>query len=160
MPYPVEMQGSTKKIAASRQSRLNQEFPRLEISAKRQLLENYHPDYRAGGKRQIPLGPNTGELVPIELVDLLTSPSRLNPATIELEKIDYHTDVLVIGGGGGGATAALTAKDGGARVLLATKLRLGDSNTIMAEGGIGAATMPEDSPHPLDRHHDGRKISK
>jgi succinate dehydrogenase / fumarate reductase flavoprotein subunit len=162
MPYPAEMQDSIKKVTASRPSRLNQEFPRLEISAKKQLLEEYHPDYRAGGKRQIPLGPNTGELVPIELVDLLTSPSRLTPATIQLEKIDYHTDVLVVGGGGGGATAALSAKDGGARVLLATKLRLGDSNTIMAEGGIGAATMPEDSPaiHWIDTMMGGRFQNK
>ena len=162
MPYPAPMLDSIKKVAASRQSRLHQEFPRLEISAKKQLLENYHPDYRAGGKGQIPVGPNTGELVPIELVNLLTSPSRLNPAAVELEKIDYHTDVLVIGGGGAGATAALSAKDGGARVLLATKLRLGDSNTIMAEGGIGAATMPEDSPaiHWIDTMVGGRFQNK
>ena len=36
-----------------------------------------------------------------------------------------------------------------ARVLLATKLRLGDSNTVMAEGGIQAAIEPDDS---IQRH--------
>ncbi len=162
MPYPVEMQDSIKNVAATRQSRLNREFPRLESSDKKQLLENYHPDYRPGSKKAIPLGPNKGELVPIELADLIKSPSRLNPAAIELEKNHYHTDVLVIGGGGGGATAALSAKKTGAQVLLVTKLRLGDSNTTMAEGGIGAATLPEDSPaiHWIDTMVGGRFQNK
>ena len=141
MPYPVGMQESIRNVESSRPSRLNQEFNRLELSEKARLLEDYHPDYRPGSKAPIPLGPNGDELVPVELVELLKSPSRLNPAEINLAKIDYRTDVLVIGGGGGGATAALIATDHGAKVLLATKLRLGDSNTIMAEGGIGGASV-------------------
>ncbi len=162
MPYPVEMQESIQKVEFTRPSRLNQEFNRLALSEKTRLLKDYHPDYRPGSKAKIPLGPNRDELVPVELVELLKSPSRLNPAEINLEKIDYRTDVLVIGGGGGGATAALIAADYGAKVLLATKLRLGDSNTIMAEGGIGAATMPEDSPviHWIDTMMGGRFQNK
>jgi succinate dehydrogenase / fumarate reductase flavoprotein subunit len=162
MPYPIEMQSSINKVEATRPSRLNQEFKRLELSEKTQLLEKYHPDYRPGSKEQIPLGPNKDELVPVELVELLKSPSRLNPEDINLEKIHYRTQVLVIGGGGGGATAALIAAENGAEVLLATKLRLGDSNTIMAEGGIGAATMPEDSPviHWIDTMMGGRFQNK
>jgi succinate dehydrogenase/fumarate reductase flavoprotein subunit len=60
--------------------------------------------------------------------------------------------VLVIGGGGAGAAAALLADDGGAKVTLATKLRFGDANTMMAQGGIQAADRPADSPpiHYLD----------
>jgi succinate dehydrogenase / fumarate reductase flavoprotein subunit len=162
MPYPVEMQSSIHKVEATRPSRLNHEFKRLEPSDKIQLLEKYHPDYRPGSKEPIPLGPNKDELVPMELVELLKSPSRLNPEDINLEKIHYRTQVLVIGGGGGGATAALIAAENGAEVLLATKLRLGDSNTIMAEGGIGAATMPEDSPviHWIDTMMGGRFQNK
>jgi succinate dehydrogenase / fumarate reductase flavoprotein subunit len=162
MPYPVEMQRSINKVEATRPSRLNQEFKRLELSEKARLLEKYHPDYRPGSKEPIPLGPNKDELVPVELVELLKSPSRLNPEDINLEKIHYRTQVLVIGAGGGGATAALIAADNGAEVLLATKLRLGDSNTIMAEGGIGAATMPEDSPviHWIDTMMGGRFQNK
>jgi succinate dehydrogenase / fumarate reductase flavoprotein subunit len=162
MPYPLGMQESIKKVEFTRPSRLNQEFNRLEPSEKARLLEDYHPDYRPGGKAKIPLGPNRDESVPVELVELLKSPSRLKPAEINLEKIHYRTDVLVIGGGGGGATAALIATDHGAEVILATKLRLGDSNTIMAEGGIGAATMPEDSPviHWIDTMMGGRFQNK
>jgi succinate dehydrogenase / fumarate reductase flavoprotein subunit len=162
MPYPIEMQRSIDKVEATRPSRLNQEFKRLALSEKTRLLEKYHPDYRPGSKEQIPLGPNKDELVPVELAELLKSPSRLKPEDIDLEKIHYRTQVLVIGGGGGGATAALIAADNGAEVLLATKLRLGDSNTIMAEGGIGAATMPEDSPviHWIDTMMGGRFQNK
>ena len=39
---------------------------------------------------------------------------------------------------GAGAAAALVAQEQGADVLLVTKLRLGDSNTVMAQGGIQA----------------------
>ena len=129
MPYPVEMQESIKKVELTRSSRLNQEFDRLELSEKARLLEDYHPDYRIDSKAKISLGPNSDELVPVELVELLNSPSRLEPAKINLDKIHYKTDVLVIGGGGGESTAALIAADHGAQVILATKLRLGDSNT-------------------------------
>ena len=61
-------------------------------------------------------------------------------------------DVLVIGAGGAGASAALMARASGADVLLATKLRFGDANTMMAQGGIQAADKDNDSPtlHYLD----------
>ena len=162
MPYPVEMQESIKKVEATRQSRLGQEFPSLELSEKTDILEKYHPDFRESGKREIPFGPNKGDLVANELAELITSPSRLDPDAIDLEKVDFETDVLVIGGGGGGATTALTAKENGAEVMLATKLRLADSNTIMAEGGVGAATLPEDSPeiHWIDTMMGGRFTNK
>lgn len=152
MAYPPEMQGSLKKVEASRRLRREQTFPRLDFAEKTTLLETYHPDFRPAEKRQIRVGSNKGDSAPKELVDLLESPGRLNPDIIDLTKVDYKTDILVVGSGGAGLTAALTAKEHGAEVLIATKLRLGDSNTIMAEGGIGAATLPEDSPaiHYID----------
>jgi aspartate oxidase len=158
MPYPIEMQDSVRKVEASREGRLGQGFPRLHLAEKAKLLETYHPDFRTSEKTEIRVGPNKGGLAPKELVRLLEAPSRLDPAQVDLEKVDYKTDVLVIGAGGGGVTAALFAKENGAEVLLATKLRLGDSNTIMAEGGIGAATLPEDSPiiHYIDTMMGGR----
>ena len=61
-------------------------------------------------------------------------------------------DVLVIGGGGAGASAAIEADEAGADVMIVTKLRIGDANTLMAEGGIQAADKENDSPvqHYLD----------
>jgi succinate dehydrogenase / fumarate reductase flavoprotein subunit/L-aspartate oxidase len=60
--------------------------------------------------------------------------------------------VLVVGGGGAGCAAALHAHARGADVMLVTKLRLGDSNTVMAQGGIQVAVTSDDSPvqHFLD----------
>jgi succinate dehydrogenase / fumarate reductase flavoprotein subunit len=158
MAYPIEMQDSVKKVEASRSLRIGQSFPRLNFSEKAKLLETYHPDFRMTEKREIPVGPNKGGMAPKEFVALLESPSQLDPETIDLKKVNYRADVLVIGAGGAGVTAALIAKENGAEVLLATKLRLGDSNTIMAEGGIGAATSPEDSPviHYIDTIVGGR----
>ena len=158
MTYPLEIQDSVKKVEASRSQRIDKSFPRLNFAEKAKLLETYHPDFRMSEKGEIPFGPNKGEMVPRELVTLLESPSRLNPDTIDLGKVDFKTDVLIIGGGGAGITAALFAKERGADVLLTTKLRLGDANTIMAEGGIGAATLHEDSPviHYIDTMVGGR----
>ncbi|MBI3040999.1 MAG: FAD-binding protein, partial [Chloroflexi bacterium] len=66
--------------------------------------------------------------------------------------IDYDVDVLVIGCGGAGASAALLAQENGVKVLVTTKLRLGDANTVGAQAGTQAADRPNDSParHYLD----------
>jgi succinate dehydrogenase / fumarate reductase flavoprotein subunit len=158
MAYSNEFQGSLRKVEASRNRRRRETFPKLNLAEKSALLETCHPDFRIAEKREIQIGPTRGGMAPRELVDLLESPSRLIPEEIDLTKVAHKTDVLIIGGGGAGVTAALTAKECGAQVLLATKLRLGDSNTIMAEGGIAAATLPEDSPviHYVDTIMGGR----
>src|SRR2546422_2322295 len=100
--------------------------------------------------RPIKFGPNAGELTVRELAALLEGDSPV-PADLALTP-NYSVDVLVVGGGGAGSAAALHAHAHGAKVLLATKLRLGDSNTVMAQGGIQIAITDEDSPvqHFLD----------
>lgn len=158
MAYPSGMRASIEKVAQTRKSRLTNEFPRLAVEEKASLLKSHHPDFREGDKLYLRCGANKGERVPKVLAEVMESPSRLNPDTVDLIRADYKTDVLVIGSGGGGVTTALTAHDSGAKVLIATKLRLGDSNTIMAEGGIAAATLEEDSPviHYIDTMVGGR----
>ncbi|MGB4271143.1 MAG: FAD-binding protein, partial [Propionicimonas sp.] len=89
-----------------------------------------------------------GEACPSALTRLLQSDSLLQDVDIAGAPT-LEADVLVIGGGGAGCIAALTAARAGARVLVATKLGLGDSNTVMAEGGIQAAVGADDS---LQRH--------
>ena len=141
--FTPEMLASVKKVEATRQERLGMEPRRMTAEEKDALLKAYHPDYREDGFDTIKIGPNKGEKVPKELGHLLHSNSRLLHHPIDLTKIDYDTDVLVIGGGGAGASAAIEADNAGAKVMIVTKLRIGDANTMMAEGGIQAAdTIP------------------
>lgn len=160
--YPESMRESIRKLEETRPYRLQQEIPRLTAEERKELLQKYHPDFREESVREVRVGSNKGQKMVKELVDLLEAKSRLDPDRVDLNKIDYDVDILVLGGGGGGTTAALVASECGAKVLLATKLRLGDSNTIMAEGGIAAATQPNDSPerHFLDTMGGGRFQNK
>ena len=150
--YSDEMRRSIEKVLATRPTRLKQTFPKLKPEEKKELLQKYHPDYKPGTTRKIRVGPNKGDSIVNELGDIIEAYSRINPDKIDISKANLQTDVLIIGGGGAGATAALAAYQQGARVLLCTKLRFGDSNTMMAQGGIQAADKPNDSPaiHYLD----------
>jgi succinate dehydrogenase / fumarate reductase flavoprotein subunit len=143
---------SIKRLEATRSERMGQQFPRLTADEKAALLKGFHPDYKAGTMRELAVGPNAGDRVPHELADLLEGHSRIDPDAVDLSRADFDVDILVIGGGGAGTSAALLAHQRGAKVLLATKLRLGDANTMMAQGGIQAADKPNDSPaiHYLD----------
>ena len=98
------------------------------------------------GFHHLKVGPNKGEKVPTELGYLLESNSRILGVDIDLDKVDYDVDVLVIGAGGAGSSAAIEAHEAGANVMITTKLRIGDANTMMAEGGIQAADKENDSP--------------
>lgn len=150
--YTPEMLESIKKVEATRAERLHMEPRRMTAEEKDELLKAYHPDYKAEGFWEIGIGPNKGEKAPVELVKLLHSNSRLLNDRVDLNQIDYDVDVLVIGGGGAGASAAIEAHEAGANVMIVTKLRIGDANTMMAEGGIQAADKENDSPaqHYLD----------
>ncbi|MBM4465014.1 MAG: FAD-binding protein [Chloroflexi bacterium] len=152
MSYTPEMRESIKKVEATRSRRLQETFPLMTPEEKQEVLKRFHPDYRLEAFRQIRVGPNQGEKAPTELVDVLEGRSHLTSDALDLTMVDYDTDVLIIGGGGAGASAAILARENGARVILATKLRLGDANTMMAQGGIQAADKPNDSPviHYLD----------
>ena len=152
MSYPPSMQESIQKVEATRPRRLGETFPPMNAEEKQALLASFHPDYRPTGFREIRVGPNAGEKAMSDLADILEGSSHCVPGALDLEQVDYETDVLVIGGGGAGASAALLAVENGARVILATKLRFGDANTMMAQGGIQAADKPTDSPpiHFLD----------
>ena len=150
--YSPDMRASIEKVAATRKERMKQTFVKLKPEEKKNLLEKFHPDYKPGTTRKLLVGASKGSPIVNELGDLVESYSRLNPEKIDLTKINLETDVLIIGGGGAGAAAALSAQEQGAKVLVCTKLRFGDSNTMMAQGGIQAADKTNDSPaiHYLD----------
>lgn len=152
MGYPPEMQESVGAVEATRPVRLDETFPMLPVREKEYLLRRFHPDYVDQAMREIRVGPNRGDRTPNELADLLEAQSRLDPHSLDLGRVAYDTDVLIIGGGGAGSTAGLVTQEQGAKVLLATKLRHGDANTVMAQGGIQAADKQNDSPaiHYLD----------
>jgi len=157
MPYPEELKKLIKVVESTRSERVgrkekNEEVPFMSLEERHDILK-YHPDFIEEGRRELQAGPSKGYRIAHEMANVLEAKSRVDPAKIDLSKIDYETDVLVIGGGGAGTAAALLAQENGAKVIIATKLRHGDANTMMAEGGIQAATKGhKDSPyfHYLD----------
>ena len=160
--YTKEMLESMKKVEANREANAVLEPRRMTAEEKDTLLKTYHPDYRQEEFDVLAIGPNKGEKVPKELAALLQANSRIQPDQIDLSHVDYDVDVLIIGGGGAGAAAAIEADNAGAKAMIVTKLRIGDANTMMAEGGIQAADKPNDSPavHYLDAFGGGHFAAK
>ncbi len=158
MPYPESLRKFIEKVEATRPERVErkkrgEEFPALKLEEREPVLKAFHPDFIDGTKRKIKVGPSKNYSVSNEIVDLLEAKSRMNPDAVDLSKPDFETEVLVIGAGGAGTAAAILAAENGAEVIVATKLRHGDANTMMAEGGIQAADkVGKDSPyyHYLD----------
>ncbi len=158
MAYTEELKQLMKRVELTRPQRLVKrkegwEFPRMSLAEKENRLRAFHPSYKVGSLQELKVGSSKGYNIPPEICEILESWGRVDPDRIDLSKIAYETDVLIIGGGGAGTSAALLAEEQGVRVIIATKLRHGDANTMMAEGGIQAVSQPgKDSPyyHYLD----------
>lgn len=156
--YPEYMQESLNKVAQTRNKRFESAksgqpvFPPMSAEEREEVLNRFHPDYKPEARRRIRVGPNKGELITTEVADILESHSRISPDLFDLSKPDFETDILIIGGGGGGCAAAIIAMESGARSIISTKLRVGDANSMMSQGGMQAAVTPQDSPprHYLD----------
>lgn len=146
MSYPQHIQNLIPLVESTRGERIGQAFDQLDLAQRKTLLTECHPDYIDSQKKSLRIGPNTGDRIAKEVVDLLESYSLVDPDRLNLNSIDFDVDVLVVGAGGAGLSAAIEAHKAGAKVLLATKLRLGDSNTVMAQGGIQAADKADDTP--------------
>ncbi|MBE6599301.1 MAG: FAD-dependent oxidoreductase [Ruminococcaceae bacterium] len=160
--YTEEMLDSMKKVEAAREANTAFEPRRMTAEEKETLLATYHPDYKQDEFSVLSVGANKGEKVPHELAALLQAKSRIAAGDVDLTSPDYDVDVLIIGGGGAGASAAIEADNNGAKTMIVTKLRIGDANTMMAEGGIQAADKPNDSPaiHYLDAFGGGHFAAK
>ncbi len=156
--YPEYMQASLRKVEETRPRRLALErsgkpvFPPMTAKERQAVLDRFHPDYQPDARRAVRVGPNQGELLTTEVADLLESHSRITPDLFDLRVPDYETDILIIGGGGAGCAAAIVARQHGASSIIATKLRLGDANSMMSQGGMQAAVAEHDAPpiHYLD----------
>ena len=154
--YPAYMRESIEKVEATRAKRL-QEGPPAPMSAEQreEVLRDWHPDYKEDKKRDLAVGPSKGAQMPHEMADLLEAYPLVDPRAIDLSKPDLDVQVLILGGGGAASVAALFARAEGIPtddILMVTKLRHGDCNSIMAQGGIQAADRETDSPaiHYLD----------
>jgi len=158
MSYTPELRELIKRVEKTRPERVErkkrgEEFPALSLEESQKRLAKFHPDFIKSGRREIKVGPNKGYEISNEYVDILEAYSRVSPDKIDLTDPAYETDVLVIGAGGAGVSSALFASEQSANVIVTTKLRAGDANTMMAEGGIQAADKAsKDSPyyHYLD----------
>jgi len=156
--YPEYMTESLDKVSKSRNKRFELAktgkpvFPPMDAKEREEVLSKFHPDYKPDSKRKIRVGPNKGERLTTEVSEMLEAHSRIKPEMFDLNKPDYETDLLIIGGGGAGCAAAITAMQNGAKSIISTKLRLGDSNSMMSQGGMQAAVSATDSPpqHYLD----------
>jgi len=153
--YPPYMRESIGKVEESRPRRMKEECKRIPLEQREELLKKFHPDYRPGTKRAIRVGPNTGDIAPNEFVDLIEAYPLIRPDEIDLSPVDHDVNILIIGAGGAGMTAALWAVEEGVApedILIATKLRQGDSNSMMSQGGVQAADRDVDSPvrHYID----------
>lgn len=152
LPYMLK---SIEFVERTRFQRLQEHFMLMTLQEREAILNEFHPDYQKSGKRVLKFGPNKGDLIPDEVADILEATSWIDPNAIDLTMIDYNVDLLVLGGGGAGMTAALWAIREGldpANILLVQKLRLGDSNSVMSQGGVQFADKLYDSPviHYLD----------
>lgn len=153
--YPEYMAESLAMVAASRAGRVGKRFTPMTAEERQKVLEDYHPDWKMDQKRELKIGHNKGEVMPHEVVDQLEAHSIISKENIDLSKINYDVDILIIGAGGAGLSAAIKAHDHGVdpdKILIVQKLRLGDANSKMSQGGIQAADHPKDSPtlHYLD----------
>lgn len=163
--YPDYMRESIEKVEKTRPNRLKATFESMTLEEREEILNEYHPDYKPEAKREISFGPSKGQKVPLEVADLIEAHPLVNPDDVDLSHIDYDIDILIIGGGGGGTVAALWAYYSGVpveNILIVTKLRHGDSNSMMAQGGIQAADRKVDSPprHYLDAIGGGHFTNK
>ena len=153
--YPEYMAESLKKVVQTRAERVWNELPPMNAQQKTDILRDFHPDWKMDEKRELKVGHNKGDLMPHEVVDIIEAHSIIKAEEIDLSNIDYDVDVLIIGAGGAGLSAAILAQDSGIdpdKILIVQKLRLGDANSKMSQGGIQAADHPNDSPtiHYLD----------
>ena len=138
--YKIDKLNELAKIVAEKRAENAALEPRrMTAEEKDDLLAHFHPDYKQDEFTVLSAGVNKGDKVPTQLAALLQGKSRITAADADLENPDYDTDVLIIGGGGAGASAAIEADEAGVKAMIVTKLRIGDANTMMAEGGIQAA---------------------
>ncbi|NOR18354.1 FAD-binding protein [candidate division WOR-3 bacterium] len=162
--YPEYMRKFIDVVNKTRVKRKDYTPIAMTMEQRDEVLK-VHPDYAPGGKRSISIGLNKGDMAPNEVADLIEAYPLIQGNEVDLTKPDFSVDLLIIGGGLAGTAAAVWANDKGVdkdKILLVNKLRHGDANSIMAEGGTQAADRENDSParHFLDAIGGGHFTNK
>ncbi len=162
--YPEYMRKFIDVVNKTRAKRKDYTPIAMTMEQRDEVLK-VHPDYAPGGKRSISIGLNKGDMAPNEVADLIEAYPLIQGNEVDLTKPDLSVDLLIIGGGLAGTAAAVWANDKGVdkdKILLVNKLRHGDANSIMAEGGTQAADRENDSParHFLDAIGGGHFTNK
>lgn len=98
--YTKEQLDSLKKVEETRAARFQQDLKRMTAEEKEEVLAAFHPDYIESAYEELKVGPNKGQKVLHELAHLLQGHARVLDIDVDLNKIDYDVDVLIIGGGG------------------------------------------------------------
>jgi len=163
--YPEYMYQLIQRVHETREKRKTFEFPAMTKEEQEEILNQLHPDNISGGNREISIGPNKGEMAVNQIVDLLEAYPLIEEGEVDLTHVDYTPDIMIIGGGLAGTTASIWANVQGVpndKILLVNKLRHGDANSIMAEGGTQAADREVDSVqrHFLDTMGGGHFTNK
>jgi succinate dehydrogenase / fumarate reductase flavoprotein subunit len=162
--YPEYMRKFIDVVNKTRAKRKDYTPIAMTMEQRDEVLK-VHPDYAPGGKRSISIGLNKGDMAPNEVADLIEAYPLIQGNEVDLTKPDFSVDLLIIGGGLAGTAAAVWANDKGVdkdKILLVNKLRHGDANSIMAEGGTQVADRENDSParHFLDAIGGGHFTNK
>ena len=111
--YPEYMIKSIKQVEKKRENNISKPVKPMSLKDRESMLTKYHPDYMKGTKRELHIGIDKGQFLYNGIVDLLEAKPVLDPKDVDLSKIDYDVDLLIIGGGGAGTVAALFAYESG-----------------------------------------------
>ncbi|MEA3409512.1 MAG: succinate dehydrogenase/fumarate reductase flavoprotein subunit, partial [Candidatus Eisenbacteria bacterium] len=94
--YPEHMRKSIEIVNRSRAKRKDA-VPAAMSAEQREETLQVHPDYAPGGKRELKIGPNKGDPVPVPVADLLESYPLIDETEVDLSVADHEVDVMIIG---------------------------------------------------------------
>jgi succinate dehydrogenase / fumarate reductase flavoprotein subunit len=100
--YPEYMMESIKKVEEKRAANIEKEMAAMTLEEREAILKKFHPDYMDESKREVKVGTDKGKKMYNGIVDLIEAMPILDPKDVDLSKIDYDVDLLIVGGGGAG----------------------------------------------------------